>query len=73
MAAGLAGTVLVAFLAGAVFRVAVRPRVKLERPQRERPSGARARTNELEAGKRRPMIGSEEMPGACRGGLPGDA
>ncbi len=28
------------------------------RPQRERPSGRRARTNELEAGERRPMIGA---------------
>jgi hypothetical protein len=34
--------------------------VKLERPQRA-PLGA-ARTNELEAGERRPMIGSEERP-----------
>jgi hypothetical protein len=43
--------------------------VKLERPQRERPFGARARTNELDAGKRWPMIGSEER--ACRLWLPG--
>jgi hypothetical protein len=33
--------------------------VKLERPQR-RAWQARARTNELDAGKRRPTIGSEE-------------
>src|SRR6185312_7425220 len=31
----------------------------------------RARTNELEAGKRRPRIGSEEKPGGCGCGLPG--
>jgi len=35
------------------------PGVKLERPQR-RAWQARARTNELDAGKRRPTIGSEE-------------
>ena len=33
-AVGLAGTVLLAFLAGAVFRAAARPWVKLERTQR---------------------------------------
>ena len=63
MAVGLAGTVLLAFLAGAVFRAVARSGVKLERPQAVAPVRARARTNELEAGKRRPTIGSEESLG----------
>jgi len=62
VAVGLVGTVLLAFLAAAVFRAVARSGVKLERPQRERPFGARARTNELDAGKRRPMIEGEEQP-----------
>src|SRR6516162_6870152 len=57
------------FLAGAGVRAAARSGVKLERPQRKRPVRARVRTNELEAGKRRPTIGSEEP--ACGYGLAG--
>jgi hypothetical protein len=64
---------LLAFFAGAGFRAAARPRVKLERPQPVAPVRARARTNELDAGKRRPMIGGEEEPACrlrgCRGGV----
>ncbi|MGE5285723.1 MAG: hypothetical protein ACM3ML_00670 [Micromonosporaceae bacterium] len=51
-------TVVLAFLAAARFRSAARPWVRLERPQRERPAGRGGRTNELDAGKRRPMIGA---------------
>jgi hypothetical protein len=46
------------------FRAGARPRVKLERPQPLAPVRALARTNELDAGKGRPMIASEEsLPG----------
>jgi hypothetical protein len=38
----------------------VRPQVKLERPQRQAPVRARARANELDVRKRRPMIAGEE-------------
>ena len=69
---------MLAFLAAAGFVPPRGPWVKLERPQRERPSG-RARTNELDAGKRWPMIGGEEEPaglwlpgrGVSLGGSPG--
>src|SRR6185312_14869752 len=45
-AVGLAGTVLLAFLAGAVFGAVAWSGVKLERPQRSRPSGrGRGRTS----------------------------
>ena len=43
-----------------MFRAAARPQVKLERPQRQAPVRARARTNELDVRKRRPMIAGEE-------------
>jgi hypothetical protein len=41
---------------------AARPRVKLERPQPVSARQSRARTNELDPGKRRLMIASEEEP-----------
>jgi hypothetical protein len=44
------------------FRAAARSGVKLERPQPVAPVRARARTNELDVGKRRPTIGGEEEP-----------
>jgi hypothetical protein len=70
---GLAGTVLVAFPRRC--RVSCRRAAvgQAGAPAAGAPIRARARTNELEAGKRRPAIGNEEGPGACRGGLPGDA
>ena len=60
-------TVVLAFLAGAGFRAAARPWVKLDRPQPVAP--VRARANELDAGERRPMIGGEERarPGPVAG------
>src|SRR5262249_62220520 len=57
-----------AFLVAAGFRAAARRRVKLERPQPLAPVRALARTNELDARKRGPMIESEESPPGC--GLP---
>src|SRR5207244_5552382 len=55
-----AGDCLLAFLAGAVFRAVARVRGQAGAPAALAPVRARARTNELEAGQRRPMIGSEE-------------
>jgi hypothetical protein len=40
--------------------------VQLERPQPRAPGRARARTNELDVGERRPMIGGEEEPAGYR-------
>jgi hypothetical protein len=48
-----------------VFRAAARPRVKLETPAAVAAAGARAGTNELDAGKRWPVIGGEEEPAGC--------
>ena len=59
---------MLGFLAAAGFRAAARPWVKLERPQPLAPVRARAGTNELDAGERRPMIASEESLPGC--GLP---
>ena len=59
---------MLGFLAGAGFRAAARPWVKLERPQPVAPVRARARTNELDASKRWPMIAGEESLPGC--GLP---
>jgi hypothetical protein len=51
-----------------LVRAAAGPRVKLERPQPLAPVRALARTDELDAGERRPMITSEESLPGC--GLP---
>jgi hypothetical protein len=64
------GTVLLAFLAGAVFRAGAPAWGQAGAPAAVAPVRARARTNELDAGERRPMIGGEERP-ASRLWLPG--
>ena len=53
---------MLGFLAAAGFRAAAGPWVKLERPQPLAPVRVRARTDELDARKRWPMIASEEKP-----------
>ena len=67
------GTALLGFLAADWF-VPPRGRVKLERPQPAPRQGA-ARTNEVDAGKRWPMIGGEEPArwrvAGCRGPVAG--
>jgi hypothetical protein len=50
-----------AFLVGAGFRAVAWSGVQLGRPEPWRPEGV-ATTNELDAGERRPMIGSGEEP-----------
>src|SRR6266516_7669258 len=56
------------FLAAAGFRAAAPVRGQAGAPAAGAPVRARARTNELDAGKRRPMIASEESLLGC--GLP---
>jgi hypothetical protein len=75
--AGRGGTVIVAFPRSLPVCAVAAAGVKLERPAAPRRQ-ARARTNELDAGKRRPMMGGEvECPWdlACNGrslaGFPG--
>jgi len=59
VATGLARDCCAGFLAGDLVRAAVRPGSSWSARSVGARSG-RARTNELDAGKRRPMIGSEE-------------